>query len=447
MPGAGSLEPARVERHHGVVSKPLLHTLVALLTTSALLWAQQPRRHPPASADRGLPQHTDLASPYHGDPQHLLNRIFRALYFVETVPDEVGAALPRERGEQPDFWVAGWVHRKRPGTEEDRRWFGGDGRQLPVEGYQPEPAAELAELLRQLGPAEAAPLRQPPELAVLFQHDLLRLGQRLLDTRQNAELLPLLRQAATAVALPTSSLEQLCNPILAAHAVKAGPGSKGLPAWPPELGGDADSPFREVLRKSTRLFDAERTLLWSRLWLHHPDGPEALAAMLPQPGSIKGPNPKVPSGFAALLVQGIVALADDGRPHATPVVVDLRTQWLANRAPLGHENATFTRDGIEFGIWQLEREAWRRGDHAQALRSVEPDDQDLFRDYGTLKHTTYRAQCTLCHRNSDTPEPELGGFPVLRHHAGAAFAITGSERLRLAEQQVIKLLTGWPTGG
>jgi hypothetical protein len=74
------------------------------------------------------------------------------------------------------------------------------------------------------------------------------------------------------------------------------------------------------------------------------------------------------------------------------------------------------------------------------------DDQDLFRDYGTLKHTTYRAQCSLCHRNSDTPEPELGGFPVLRHHAGAAFALTGTERLRLAEQQVARLLADLPAG-
>jgi len=438
------VDQTRCNWHHDGVPTMLQTTVLAFLLLAVPLLAQDPKRHPPDSADRGLPRNADQASPYHGDPGHLLNRIFRALYFVETVPDEVGAALPRERGDEEGFWAAGWVHRKRAGTDADRRWFGGDGRQLPVEGYAPKAADELAKMLREVASAEAQLLRKPPELAVLFQHDLLRLGQRLLDTGQNPELLPLLRQAAAAVALPVADLIRLQNPVLAAHKVDARPGSQGLPAWPAELGGDADSPFREVLRKSTRLFDAERTLLWSRLWLHHPEGPEALARILPQPGSAKGPNPTVPIGFAALLVQGIVAVADDGSPHATPVVVDLRTQWLANRAPLAHDNQSFTRDGIEFGIWQLERQAWRQGEHARALREVAPDDQDLFRDYGTLKHTTYRAQCTLCHRNSDTPEPELGGFPVLRHHTGAAFALTGSERLRLAEQQVARLLAGWP---
>jgi hypothetical protein len=77
----------------------------------------------------------------------------------------------------------------------------------------------------------------------------------------------------------------------------------------------------------------------------------------------------------------------------------------------------------------------RSGAPAQRFRRVDADDQELFRDYGTLKHTTYRAQCALCHRNTDTPEPELGGFPILRPHARAEFALSGEERLRLAEAQ------------
>jgi hypothetical protein len=432
--------------HHAWVSTSLRNVVLALLVLTGPLGAQASQRHPEGSADRGLPSDAEASRPYHEDREHLLNRIFRTLYFVTTVPDEVGAALPREQGASPDFWVPGWVHRKRPGAATDQRWFGGDGRQLPVEGFAPQAAEQLAAMLQQIGAAEAKLLRNPPELAVLFQHDLLRLGQRLLDTRQNPGLLPQLRQAAMTVALPASMLAQLQNPLLAARQAGFRPDHPALPRWPAALGGDADSPFREILRKSTRLFDAERTLLWSRLWLHHPQGPAELARILPQPGSSKGTNPTVPIGFAAILAQGIVAMADDGSLHATQVVVDLRTQWLANRDPLSHENPTFTHDGIEFGIWQLEREAWRRGDHAKALRAVAADDQDLFRDYGTLKHTTYRAQCSLCHRNSDTPEPELGGFPVLRHHAGAAFALTGTERLRLAEQQVARLLADLPAG-
>jgi hypothetical protein len=147
----------------------------------------------------------------------------------------------------------------------------------------------------------------------------------------------------------------------------------------------------------------------------------------------------VPIGFRAVLVQGVVAMAQDGTPRATPVVVDVRTQVLQNRDPLAADNATFTRDGLDFGIWQLTREGLRRGDLAQTFRRVLPDDQDLFRDYGTSKHTTYRGQCALCHRVSDSPEPQLAGFPVLRPHVRAALATLGTERLRLAEEQAGKL--------
>lgn len=140
------------------------------------------------------------------------------------------------------------------------------------------------------------------------------------------------------------------------------------------------------------------------------------------------------------MVQGIVAVDAEGRPYATPVVVEVRTQVLRNRAPRSAANATFTHDGIDFGILQLERQGIRSRDVSRYFRTVDPDDQDLFLDYGSQKHTTYRAQCALCHRNTDTPEPELGGFPVLRPHAAATFAVRGDERLRLAEEQVGKLL-------
>lgn len=412
---------------------------ISLATTLA---AQTGPRHPAGSPDQGLPTAPGAFAPYHVDAEHDLNRIFRAIYLVECVADEVGTALPREHGEPAAFYVAGWVHRKRDGTDADLRWFGGDGRQLPTEGFAAEAATELRQRLDGLGAEHRRQLLDPPELAVLFQHDLLRLGQRLLDTDQNPELLPALLRAARLVALDDTERARLRNPL--ALALPAG----GLPErgadapWPTEFGGAKDSPYREVLRRSTKLFDAERTLLWSRLFLAHPDGPAALQTLLPKAAvaGTKAINPSVPLGFRAVLIQGIVALGSDGQCHATPVVVDVRTQRLTNRDPLAATNATFTHDGIDFGIWQLERTALRGGDLARTFRHVAPDDQDLFRDYGSLKHTTYRAQCTLCHRNTDTPEPELGGFPVLRPHVGATFAASGDERLRLAEQQATKLV-------
>ena len=164
-------------------------------------------------------------------------------------------------------------------------------------------------------------------------------------------------------------------------------------------------------------------------------------SLLPKPGEkpAKGPGPTAPIGFRAVLVQGLVAIDAAGAPRATPLVVDVRTQTLQNREPLAAGNATFTHDGLDFGIWQLQRQGVRSGEPAAFFRRLEADDQDLFRDYGTAKHSTYRGQCSLCHRVSDTPEPNLAGFPVLRPHVQATFAETGDERLRLAETQAQKL--------
>lgn len=407
-----------------------------LLVLVGSLFAQDQRRFGADSPHRGLPRDAEAFAPYHQDPAHATNRIFRALWLQRMAPAEVAA--PADNPPLADF-RSGWVHQKRAGTADDTGWYGGDGRLLPLEGLAAADAKTLAALLGSLTPDSATvrELQATRALAVLFQHDLLRAAERLRDTGANAELLPALRQAALAVALPASALATVDDPL---RTLLASPDGATLRReLPKQLGGD-DATFHEILRRSTRLFDAEKTLLWSRVFLSHPDGKDALQALLPPAGDAgKGKGPTAPLGLRAVLVQGLVAFDRDGAPHATPLVFDLRTQVLVDRAPLAGDNPTFTRDGIDFGIWQLEREGVRRGAPAAFFRRLEADDRDLFRDYGTAKLTTYRGQCSLCHRLSDTPEPNLGGFPVLRPHVQAKFATTGDERLRLAEEQAARL--------
>lgn len=407
---------------------PVRRRLVRVALFAALapaLAAQDERRHGADSPDRGLPRDAARFLPYDAEPGHALNRVFRALWLQHATPAEVG-----ERQ-----WAPGSVLKKRAGTAEDAHWFGGDGRLLPLESLGDDAERELRPLLDALAPdADAVrALRAEPRLAVLFQHDLLRAAERLLDTKANNALVPALVRAAGAVALPAADLARLADPLH--EALAADPALAAQ--LPTSLGGTAAG-YEEVLRRSTRLFDAEKTLLWSRVLLAHPDGAQALAALLPKPDDT-GRGPTVPIGFAAVLVQGIVAIDRDGEPRATPLVFDVRTQRLVNRDPPAAGNATFSHDGIDFGIWQLEREGLRRGQPRAFFRRIDADDQDLFRDYGTSKRTTYRAQCSLCHRLDGTPEPNLGGFVVLRPHARPALAATGDERLRLAEQQAKKL--------
>lgn len=399
--------------------------------------AQDARRHGADSQDRGLPRDPMAFRPYHADADHPLNQVFRLLWLRQQTPAEVASTLP---GEGPAPIAPGWVHGKRKGEARDAKWFGGDGRLLPLEELGADKAALLAALAR-VDAAVRKELMLRHDLAVLFQHDLLRAAERVLDIGKELELVPPLRDLAMAVALDAGVISKLGNPW---RRTLAQPEYAALAArMPKELDmGGRDASLREVTRRSTRLFDAEKSLLWSRVFLSHPEGNEALAAMLPPAaGPAKGDQgPTVPIGFRAVLVQGIVAIDSKGTPRSTPLVFDVRTQELVNRDALAAGNATWTHDGLQFGIWQLERQGLREGDATRAYRAIGPDDQDLFRDYGSGKHTTYRGQCSLCHRLSDGPENHLGGFPVLRPHVRAAFAVTGWERLELAEQQAAKLL-------
>jgi hypothetical protein len=151
--------------------------------------------------------------------------------------------------------------------------------------------------------------------------------------------------------------------------------------------------------------------------------------------------PILPLGTTAVLVQGLVAVDDQGKARATEVVVDVRLKVLRNRESLSRANPTSTHDGVDIAVWQLERAA--AGDGAVSLgafRRVSMDDQDLFRDYGTLKHTTYAAQCSMCHRRTHSPDEPLAGFSSLRPSSKPRLVASPDARRRLAETQVQKLL-------
>jgi hypothetical protein len=100
------------------------------------------------------------------------------------------------------------------------------------------------------------------------------------------------------------------------------------------------------------------------------------------------------------------------------------------------ENRTTTRDGIQIRAYEMRRMSLQQNAHDHLFRALHDDDQALFRDYGTLKHTTLAAQCAVCHRLHDVSDANLGGFITLGPSAKPRLAKTGAERLRLAEREV-----------
>jgi hypothetical protein len=198
----------------------------------------------------------------------------------------------------------------------------------------------------------------------------------------------------------------------------------------------------EVQRRSSRLFDAEYVQLWSSIYLTSPgQDRKAIAAWL---ASGKGRAP-LAMHSTALLLQGIVAVDDAGAPCATDLVIEARTQRLSNREPLAFDNPTTTRDGVDLAMWSLPRRAVRDMDAATtavpfaAFRSIDMNSQELFRDYGSLKHTTYAAQCALCHRRSNTPDSAIAGFSSLRLSSKPRVAMA-AERKRQAEGEMLRFL-------
>ena len=183
--------------------------------------------------------------------------------------------------------------------------------------------------------------------------------------------------------------------------------------------------YVELLRQSTSLFNASHTLAWSRVFVAWPNSPKGLTDFLSSHS--KDIRVEVPTGTTSVLVQGIVAIDDQGRPYATPIVFDVRVKWLANRDPMSVENRTTTRDGIQIKAYELRRMSLRKNANDHLFRALHDDDQALFRDYGALKHTTLAAQCAVCHRLHDVSDANLGGFITL---GPSARPRPGSYRLR-----------------
>ena len=391
-------------------------------------------RYPIGHPDQGLPYPGFVLTPYHEDPNHVLNRVFRASFLLTTIPAEVSLALPREHRDPSEFFRKPWYFAVRPGTPADQKLFGGDTRLLSRDGFTSGEATAFAKVLAKVDGEVVRTLKSRPELAVLFQHDLLRMAERLMDTGRNPELLKPIMTVMKRVALTSSQLSQI--PSTYVLGLQFGSIDFNLPSNLLRIGPPVDGPYVELLRQSTSLFVASHTLAWFRVFVACPTSRRDLIDFL----SARSKEKEMPVGTISLLTQGVIALDDQGRPHATPLVFDIRVKWLANRDPMSLDNRTTTRDGIQIRTYELRRMSLRQNANKLLFRALHGDDQALFRDYGALKHTTLAAQCAVCHRLHEVSDAHLGGFITLGPSAKPRPAVTGLERLHLAEREVLQFL-------
>ena len=119
-------------------------------------------RYPVGHPDQGLPHPDFVLTPYHEDPTHVLNRIFRASFLVTTIPAEVGLALPREHRDPAEFFRKPWYFAVRPGTPADQKLFGGDTRLLSRDGFTSGEAKAFAEALAEVDGEVVRTLKESP---------------------------------------------------------------------------------------------------------------------------------------------------------------------------------------------------------------------------------------------------------------------------------------------
>lgn len=403
--------------------------------------ALAPNRHPVGHDLEGLPISIDREAAYSSDPEALPNRLHRLLFVDEVVSEEIAAALPAERRQEGladgEFFRKGWYFRKRKGDDADRHLFGGDVRISPV--LRPDEARTRA-LLAVLGECSTreqieacADLREPLK-RLLLQWDLLTLWWRWERLEQvDPQLLTALCRSAEALALPRSTLDSLDSGAaslrtLAESNTVLDRSRLSLPSGWIDAAGRFT--WAELNRKSTKLFHAENQFRASRVFVDLPR--ERLERVLAGEKVDAAATSQEP--VTSALVLTLMAVSREGDVVATPVIDEVRIR----RSDAGHdESASSSRDGSTHWIFFRTRGgADAAPGSAGPFRFVPDTAQSLFLEYGSAKHTTYFAQCALCHRLKDAGGQTPWAIRSLAAHASPRLVATPEERLRQAEEEL-----------
>ncbi len=405
-------------------------------------------RFPEGHPDAGLPISEQSGGYYAKDKAHPLNRLHQLLFIAELVPEEISLDLPREK-ENTTEAERPWYFRKRPGTPADRRLFGGDVRVSPVLQWSEERTAALLETVESLladSPqnriASLAPLEK-----LLVQWDVLSVWWRL---EQQAETPPVvlaaLARLVQATAQPAETLQSLPSGWNEARQAFAKPvtpmvaPAANAPYFSADNLLEESSNWVELSRRSTKLFLAPQSLRASRVFLKL-SAPTELKDWIAGQWARQNPETGRPAEqIETAMVLSLIGITPEGKPVATPVIDEIRFRTaFADSDPVNLEETT-SRDGSTLWVYFIDRQQ-TQAEQSPRYRFVRPDSQAIFPEYGTAKQATYMAQCTLCHRLTNSGNQAPAGVRSLSTVASAQIQRDPSYQKRLAELQMEMVAT------
>lgn len=430
--------------------------IVGLLLIPVLgLAAQEARTFAPGHEFEGLPSSAQPTPMYASDARHPLNELHALLFVGERTPNEIGASLPAERTKEglgdAEFFTGKWYFRNRKGeaiTEADRRLFGGDVRVSPVEDLTGARGKRLRELLATLATREqvanVAELRAPLARAML-QWDLLsvwwRIERKALDGEPPAAeeaTMVALAKSIRALALNKAEIAALESGVAAL--APAGDGSeRAKPYLPAGLLSGPQGAWLEVARDTKELFHARNSLRTARVFVRA-ESVEATRKLveLSAKATDEGSTPKLEVGTEAALVMNLVLVDTELAAVASPVVSEVRVRRVTGPAELRPDNGS-SRDGWSHWIYLLSRPGALLAS-GERFRFVPDTAQGLFLEYGSPKHTTYFAQCALCHRRTNSGGQDPDGIRALGRYGHPSVESDPNARARLAEAQFAEIL-------
>ncbi len=416
--------------------------LVLALALSAVARGDQPtnaRRHPAGSPDAGLPYSTEPGTFYDDDAQHPLNRLHQLLFIGEVTPVEISGALPREvaagtEAERP------WYFRKRTGTPEDRRTFGGDVRVSPVLVWPQERTEALVETAGAVlaGLQNGSLNTRSPLERLMLQWDVLGVWWRLEQQAETPpEVLDALAKLIRGLAQRRTDLEALPSGWTTAQAEFAGgpPGSLETPYFSADDVVGRKNGWVELERKSTKLFAAPQSLRAARVFLKLPHSDlKAWVQQIASSSSARD-DQRPPERVETAMVLSMIGISPHLEAVATPVIDEIRFRTVFAASDAIDLDTTTSRDGSTLWLYFLNRGATRTAKEPR-YRFISGTDQAIFPEYGTAKHATYAAQCTLCHRLTNSGNQAPAGVRSLSAFAQPKVSDDPAHRLKLAEAQM-----------